>query len=180
MGASKRGLGPGHRPPEHPVRAGSGGSSPAPEAPFGLLAQRAPSRASCRAPVGPDRAPQLPDRQCYPRRTDYRSAGSRHPREPELRDDVRHRAPRWACGYATAGVVRRIKAAFADPGEFVRRTSQAFTAPQADIPATWYQALGAAGRVHGQPCPAILPSDWLRRVFIVCSLRDGDADRSAA
>ena len=23
-------------------------------------------------PVGPDRAPQLPDRQCYPRRTDYR------------------------------------------------------------------------------------------------------------
>ena len=31
-------------------------------------------------------------------------------------------------GTSAAGVVRRIKAAFADPGEFVRRTSEAFTA----------------------------------------------------
>ena len=31
-------------------------------------------------------------------------------------------------GAPAAGVVRRIKAAFADPGEFVRRTSEAFTA----------------------------------------------------
>ena len=31
-------------------------------------------------------------------------------------------------GTSAAGVVRRIKAAFADPGEFLRRTSEAFTA----------------------------------------------------
>ena len=47
-------------------------------------------------------------------------------------------------GTSAAGVVRRIKAAFADPGEFVRRTSEAFTAREpAERPAA-----GLRGRAY--------------------------------
>ncbi len=46
-------------------------------------------------------------------------------------------------GTSAAGVVRRIKAAFADPGEFVRRTSEAFTVRE---PAGGQQMACADGR----------------------------------
>ena len=52
-------------------------------------------------------------------------------------------APDRLVGTPAAGVVRRIKAAFADPGEFVRQTSEAFTARE---PASGQQLPCADGR----------------------------------